>query len=211
MRDEEKVTSGQGATDGRRPLGVRVARAGLGALGGWRYVGEVPAVPKAVCLAVPHTDNLDGLLMVLLAQSVGMSISWMVKDAWTKPPVGWLVRGFGGVPVDRRKANGMVGQMVAQFERQERLYLVIPPEGTRTRAEHWRSGFYRIALGAKVPVVPGFLDYRTKVGGFGEPIEMTGDVRHDMDRLRAFYGVDAAAMARHPEKFGPIRLAEESR
>ncbi len=100
--------------------------------------------------------------------------------------------------------------MIEEFRRREDLYLVIPPEGTRSRADYWKSGFYHIALGAKVPILPAFLDYRNKVAGFGQPIDLVGDVRTDMDRIRSFYG-DAAVMARHPERFGPIRLREEGR
>ncbi len=192
---------------------ARLARRALGALGGWRYAGEVPTVRRAVCLAFPHTDNLDGLLLVLLAQSVGLSISWMVKDSWGRGPAGALVRGVGGVPIDRSKPNGMVGQMIEAFARAEAndepLYLVIPPEGTRARTDHWKSGFYRIARGANVPVCPGFLDYRTKTGGIGPPLMMTGDVRADMNRLREHYGPEAATMAKRPDKVGPIRLREE--
>lgn len=177
-------------------------------MGGWRFTSEVPAVPKSVMLAVPHTSNLDGMLLVLLAQSVQMEMAWMVKDVWGKPPHGYLVRGVGGVPIDRSKANGMVGQMIEEFERRDRFHLVIPPEGTRSLTEHWKSGFYRIAVGADVPVIPGFLDYSTKTGGFGPPIKMTGDRKTDMDELRAFYK-DAKSMAKFPEKFGPMRLRDE--
>jgi 1-acyl-sn-glycerol-3-phosphate acyltransferase len=193
---------------GRNSISALAARAGLRALGGWRFVGEVPEPRRAVCLALPHTDNMDGLLLVLLAQSVGMRISWMVKDTWGKPPLGVVIRGVGGVPIDRSKPHGMVGQMIEELGEREEFYLVIPPEGTRSRTEYWKSGFYRIALGAKVPIVPGFLDYGKKVGGFGPPIEVTGDVRADMDAIRAFYE-KTKPRPRHPEKFGPIRLKEE--
>lgn len=187
-----------------------MCRAALWALGGWRFVGEPPQPRRAVCLAVPHTDNLDGVLLVLLAGSAGMPITWMIKQEWTRAPViGWLVRRAGGLGVDRSQRTGLVEAMVDELSRRDELHLVIPPEGTRSRAEYWKSGFYRIALGAGVPVVPGFLDYARKVGGFGEPIALTGDAEADMDRIREFYGDDAAAMARHPERFGPIRLREE--
>lgn len=189
-------------------LSARLARASLRAMGGWRFEGGHPIPRKAVCLAVPHTDNLDGVLLVALAQSIGMSISWMVKDVWGKPPHGYLVKGVGGVPVDRSKANGLVGQMVAEFERRDDFYLVIPPEGTRSRVEYWKSGFYHIAMKANVPVLPGYLDYSRKVGGFYEPVTLTGNVRADMDVLRETYA-DAVGMAKSPEKFGPIRLREE--
>lgn len=191
----------------RTTPGARFASAALRALGGWRYEGGVPE-PPAVGLALPHTDNMDGLLLVLLAQSVSLPVSWMIKDDWSKPPLGPLIRRVGGVFVDRSQARGMVGQMIDEFSRRDELLLLIPPEGTRSYAEHWRSGFYRIALGAKVPVVPGFLCYRKKVGGFGPPITLTGDVRRDMDAIRAFYA-EKDPQPRHPEKFGPMRLKEE--
>lgn len=153
---------------------------------------------------------MDGLLLVLIAGSIGMKISWMVKDDWTKAPVvGNLVKKVGGVGIDRTQSRGMVGSMIEAFERSESLYLVIPPEGTRSYADHWKSGFYRIARGANVPILPGFLDYSRKRGGFGEAIELTGDVAADMDRMRAFYA-DAKTMAKHPEKFGPMKLKDES-
>jgi 1-acyl-sn-glycerol-3-phosphate acyltransferase len=123
--------------------------------------------------------------------------------------MGPLIRAVGGVPIDRTQAHGMVGQMIEELGRREDFYLVIPPEGTRSRTEYWKSGFYRIALGAKVPIIPGFLDYREKVGGFGPPIEVTGDVRADMDAIRAFYE-KMKPQPRHPDQFGPIRLREET-
>ena len=191
-----------------KTLTSKVARAGLRALRGWKFEGEVPATKRAVLLACPHTSNMDGLLLVLLNRSVGMRAHWMVKNDWTKGPMGWVTDAVGAVPIDRSRPTGMVGQMVEQFEKREHFHLFIPPEGTRSRADHWKSGFYLIALGAKVPVIPGYLDYSRKRGGFGAPIELTGDKRADMDRIRAFYK-DGASMARFPEKFGPIRLRDE--
>ncbi len=184
------------------------ARGWLKVLGGWRYEGPLPSVPKAVGLGVPHTSNMDGLLLVLLAQSVGLSSSWMIKSEWGRPPIGPLVRAFGGIPIDRSQRNGMVEQMVGEFAKRDRFLLLIPPEGTRSRADAWRSGFYRIALGAKVPVLPGYLDYRRKVGGFYPPVHLSGDVRADMDRLREVYG-DVGKIARFPDQVGPVRLRDE--
>ena len=175
---------------------------------GWRFVDPAPTVPKWVGLATPHTSNMDGLLMVLMAQKAGLEISWMVKDALDRPLLGPLVRRFGGVFIDRSGPHGVVDQMVQEFERRDRFILLVPPEGTRGHRDYWKSGFYHIALGAKVPVVPGFLDYEGKRGGFGPPIEMTGDVHADMDAIRAFYAADRY-VARYPDKHGPIRLREE--
>jgi 1-acyl-sn-glycerol-3-phosphate acyltransferase len=112
------------------------------------------------------------------------------------------------VAIDRDRAGDVVGQMIEELQRRDEMVLVIPPEGTRGRAPYWKSGFYRIAVGADVPVVPGYLDFGRKRGGFGPPIRMTGDVRVDMDRIRAFYE-EIAPTGYAPDDFGPIRLREE--
>ncbi len=175
---------------------------------GWRFEGPVPPEKKYVALAVPHTSNWDGLLLLLLAESIGLRMRWMVKQSVLKGPMGPVLRELGAVPIDRSRAHNMVDQMIERFQRSDDFVLFIPPEGTRGRADHWKSGFYHIALGAKVPVAPGYLDYGRKRAGIGAPIAMTGDVRADMDRLRAFYDekdpkpLDAAS-------YGPIRLREE--
>jgi 1-acyl-sn-glycerol-3-phosphate acyltransferase len=184
-----------------------IAGRALAALG-WEYVGERPRPRKFVGLAAPHTSNMDGLLMVLMAQKVGLEMSWMVKDAVNKPVLGQVVRQVGGVFIDRSAAHGVVDQMIAEFDRRDDFCLMIPPEGTRRHTDYWKSGFYHIALGAKVPIVPGFLDYALKRGGFGEPIELTGNVHTDMDAIRDFYETGNFG-PRYPEKFGPIRLREE--
>lgn len=175
---------------------------------GWefQYSGSLPR--KFVGLAAPHTSNLDGVLMVMMAESIGLKMSWMVKDAVDQPGLGKVARTFGAVFIDRSAHHGVVDQMIHEFERRDEFCLMIPPEGTRSRREYWKSGFYHIALGAKVPIVPGFLDYALKRGGFGEPIELTGDVPRDMDVIRDFYETGNFG-PRHPEKFGPIRLREE--
>ncbi|MBI2388670.1 MAG: 1-acyl-sn-glycerol-3-phosphate acyltransferase [Deltaproteobacteria bacterium] len=115
-------------------------------LAGWEFEGPVPAEKKYVLLAVPHTSNWDGLLLVLLTRNIGLKVQWMVKNEWTKGPLGPLVRGTGGVGIDRSRNTNMVDQMIEQFRKRDDLVLAIPPEGTRSRAEHWKSGFYRIAL-----------------------------------------------------------------
>jgi 1-acyl-sn-glycerol-3-phosphate acyltransferase len=192
-----------------KTFGSRAARAVLWLLRGWKIETTNVAAKRSVMIAVPHTTNLDGLLLVLLTRSVGMNANWMVKDVWLKPPFGWLIRRVGAIPVNRSKATGMVGQMVERFDRNEPFQLLVPPEGTRSLTEEWKSGFYRIAVDAGVPITPTYLDYRRRRGGFLEPIIMTGDVDRDMAAIREVYP-EAKQMAKHPEKFGPIRLGAES-
>jgi len=177
-------------------------------LAGWRFESDQPPEKKYVCLAVPHTSNWDGLLLVTLLHSIGLDMQWMIKDAWVKGPLGPVMRGLGAVAINRDKATNVVDQMIEQFRKHDSFVLGIPPEGTRGRADHWKSGFYHIARGANVPVVPGYLDFKRKRAGLGPAIPMTGDVHADMDKLRAFYQ-EKAPTAYEPAHFGPIRLREE--
>ena len=195
----------------KRSSGVSKSAISGGALraAGWRFEGPAPTAKKYVGLAVPHTSNWDGLLLLMLARSIGLRMRWMVKESALKGPLGAPLRALGAVPIDRSRATNMVEQMVEQFRTNDEFVLFIPPEGTRGRAEHWKSGFYHIALGAGVPVAPGYLDYGRKRAGIGEPVAMTGDVRVDMDKIRAFYREkDPQPFDR--AKYGPIRLREES-
>jgi 1-acyl-sn-glycerol-3-phosphate acyltransferase len=175
---------------------------------GWRFEGPIPSTRKYVALAVPHTSNWDAVLLLALAQSIGLKMRWMIKDSALKGAQGALLRSLGAVPIDRSRKTNMVDQMVEQFHTNDDFVLFIPPEGTRGRAEHWKSGFYHIARGADVPVAPCYLDYGRKRAGIGEPIAMTGNVRADMDAIRAFYA-DKDPKPFDAKKYGPIRLREE--
>lgn len=177
-------------------------------LAGWALEGDVPSEKKYVCLAFPHTSNWDGVLLVAVAQSVGLELSWMIKREWVRGPVGAVLRRLGAVAIDRSGAHHVVTEMIERFKTHDRIVLAIPPEGTRRRVAYWRSGFYHIAMGAGVPVVPAYLDYRRKRAGLGPAIRLTGDARADMDAIRAFYA-RIGAEARIPENVSPIRLRDE--
>jgi 1-acyl-sn-glycerol-3-phosphate acyltransferase len=178
------------------------------ALAGWQFEGEKPPEKKYVALAWPHTSNWDGLLLIALTQSIGLSMSCMIKNDWVKGPMGIALKKLGAVAIDRKGAHNVVQEMIDAFAHDDELVLVIPPEGTRRRTETWKSGFYHIARGANVPVVPGYLDYGRKRAGLGPAIHLTGDVKADMDKIRAFYaGVHARGLV--PEHVGPIKLRDE--
>lgn len=145
--------------------------------------------------------------MLAAAWSIELKPAWIGKHTLFGPWTGWLFRFLGGIPVDRRSRNDAVEQIVRQFEARSQLHLVIAPEGTRRRAEHWRSGFYWMAHKAGVQIAPGFLDYQRKVAGVGSAFETTGDPVADMDQVRGFY---QGLSARHPAAFGPILLREET-
>ncbi len=193
-------------SDARPRLAQRLARRAL-RLVGWSPLGERPLEEKFVLIAAPHTSNWDLPLMLLLAIHFDLSISWVGKHTLFRRPFGGLMRWLGGIAVDRRAHHDLVAHLSEVFANAERLVIAVPAEGTRGRTEHWKSGFYWIARGAGVPIVLGTLDYATKRGGFGPTLRPTGNVAADMDLIRAFY---ADKVGLHPEKFGPVRLADES-
>jgi len=153
---------------------------------GWKVVGSVPG-PRAVLIAHPHTSNWDLPHMIAVAATMGTFCSWLGKDTLFRPPFGFLLRWLGGIPVDRRAPRGQVGEAIARIGEAERILLVVPPSGTRSRRDSWKSGFYWIAQGAQVPIACGFLDYGRKTAGMGLSLVPTGDLKADMDEIRAFY------------------------
>ncbi len=174
----------------RVPLAVRVfrpvARAWLWA-GGWRIEGALPDIAKYVVVAAPHTTNWD-LPHALSAGLVwGRRVHWMGKHTLFRWPFGGVMRWLGGVAIDRTKANNAVEQMVAWFSRQDRLVLVIPPSGTRSASVKWKTGFYHIAVGARVPIVLCFIDYRRRVIGVAKIFDPSGDFDTDMAAIQAVY------------------------
>ncbi len=183
-----------------------LARLGLW-LSGWRVAGTPPEVRRFVVLAVPHTSNWDGVIAMLGIWWFGVPFRWLGKDSLFKGPAGPLIRWCGGIPIDRSDATGLVDTLAARFAGTDTLMLGMAPEGTRGLAEHWKSGFYRIARSAQVPILLAFIDYDTRQVGLGPTLSPTGDVAADMDRIRAFY---AEVSARRPENFGPIRLRDET-
>ena len=175
-------------------------------ISGWKIGDHPPTMKKYVLIAAPHTTNWDLVHMQSIGYSLGMKVSWMGKHTLFRPPFGPIMRALGGVPVVRHERRNMVDQMADMFAERGEFILAIPPEGTRGKAEYWRSGFYHIARAANVPIVPGYLDYPNKTGGFGPPLMPTGNVKADMDVLRAFY---APFRGKYHDNFGPIRLKEE--
>ncbi len=182
----------------------RIAKAWL-RLTGWKLVGEPPSIPKFIVIS-QHTSNWDGWYLLLFALAFDIHPSWVGKHTLFRGPLGPLARWLGGIPVDRTAHHDLVTQLADAFRSRDELILVMAPEGTRHRTEYWKSGFYHVARSANVPIVLAHLDYQRREGGFGEVIHPTGDLKADMDRIRAFY---AGATPRKPEQAGPIRLKEE--
>ncbi len=177
-------------------------------LTGWEAAGEIPKEPKYVLIAAPHTSNKDFPIMMALAFHFGTRIHWIGKETLFPGIAKPVARYLGGIPVDRSKPGGMVGETIRTYDEADRLVIVVPPEGTRGLAKGWKSGFYHIATGAKIPICCGFLDYKTKRGGFGPMIYLTGNIDADMDTIRDFY---KDITGRYPELTAPMQIGTKGK
>jgi 1-acyl-sn-glycerol-3-phosphate acyltransferase len=154
---------------------------------GWKREGSIEGTERCVVIAAPHTSNWDFFYTLLIAFAFRKKMYWMGKDKLFKKQFGSVVRWMGGIPVDRTKTSNLEEKTIQCFHDNKVFSIVIAPEGTRGRVVHWKTGFYRIAEGAGVPVLPAYLDYKTKRGGFGQLIFPTGDIEADMRKIRDFY------------------------
>ncbi len=168
------------------PLLKLLSQLGL-KLAGWKTEGEPPTEKNFVLVAAPHESNIDLALLLAIAFALDFKLYWMGKNSLFKGPLGPIMKWLAGVPVDRSKTNNLVDQMVDNFQTIDDLVLTIPPEGTRSEVKRWKTGFYYIALGAKVPIALGFLDYQRKTGGFGPICYPCGDIDKDLKKIQGFY------------------------
>lgn len=154
---------------------------------GWKPVGKAPDEDKYVLIGAPHTSNWDFVLFVLYAFTIRLDIHWMGKDALFPRPFRRFMIWLGGIPIDRSQANSVVSQMVEYFASVEQLTVLITPEGTRSKVDRWKMGFYHIALQAQVPIYIGYIDAKTKTLGISHRFQPTGDAEADMQLIQAFY------------------------
>lgn len=182
--------------------GQRLARWLLG-LRGWQVDAVLPPVDSYVIIAAPHTSNWDFPIGILAKWALGLQFNWLGKHTLFRPPHGWLFRALGGIPVYRHRRENLSEQMAVYFRRHPGTILALTPEGTRSRTDFWKSGFYHIARQANVPVALGHLDYGRKRVGIGGYLELTGDRSQDMQKIADYY---AGIVGKYPAKQGPVRL-----
>jgi 1-acyl-sn-glycerol-3-phosphate acyltransferase len=158
-------------------------------LNGWKVEGQLPPeAAKSVFIAAPHTSNWDLPYTLMVAFVLRLNIYWMGKASIFRWPFGPVMRWLGGIAVNREQSSNLVTHSAqALIEAQGPLQLVVPPEGTRGKTRHWKTGFYYIALQARVPIILAFMDYHRKVGGLGPVFKPSGDVDADMARIKQFY------------------------
>ena len=172
----------------------------------WKTVGQVPR--KGILVGAPQTSNWDWVLTMLLAWDNDVQIRLLVKDAFFKGPLAPIMRASGAVELDRSNPGATIRALIADAATDETFLLGIAAEGTRSKGDYWKSGFYRISQQTGLPVTLAFLDAPTRTVGWGPTFQPTGDVSADMDRIRAFY---ADKRGIKPEGATVPRLREEDR
>lgn len=172
---------------------------------GWKAVSEHKKYPKCILIGAPHTSNWDFPLTLLAIWALGLKFSWVAKQSLFVGPLGFLLKKIGGIPVDRKVRTGFLQSMVKSFEENEELILAIAPEGTRSKTDHWKAGFYNIAVKAGVEICLGFIDYPSKTIGLGPLLRPDGGVEKDFLTLREFY---KDKTGRFPEKQSSITLRD---
>ncbi len=164
---------------------------------GWKAHGVVPHPRKFVLIAAPHTSNWDFVYFIGLTEELGIMPHFMAKNTLFRWPFRNFLFDMGGVSVDRSSPQNYVQQMAHEFATRDEFMLTIAPEGSRSNSEKWKTGFYQIALAAKVPFVIGMMDYSTKTGGLGPAMMPTGDYEADMAEVTKLY---RHVIPKHPER-----------
>jgi 1-acyl-sn-glycerol-3-phosphate acyltransferase len=155
---------------------------------GWRLSGELPQVKKILAIAAPHSSNMDAVIGFAAVLAMGLDVSWMGKDALFRGPFNRIARWGGGIPVNRSgSAKGQVQSAIAEFQRRDSFWCALAPEGTRKPVSRWKTGFYRIAEGAQVPLMLCHFDYRHKSVGLDAVFMPTGDMAADLAYLQRHY------------------------
>lgn len=173
----------------------------------WKVIQRGHEIPTpCVVVAAPHTSNWDFFPLLATAHLNDVHMAWLGKKQMFKGPLGPLFRSLGGIAVDRDTPSGLVGELVSLLQAETDLVVVVPVEGTRKATEYWKSGFYRIASEAGVPIQLAYVDGTTRSSGFGPSLNPSGDVSADMDVIRAFYH-DKTGL--RPSGFSTPRLREE--
>jgi 1-acyl-sn-glycerol-3-phosphate acyltransferase len=167
-------------------------------LTGWRIEGNLPDLRKFLIIVAPHTSNWDFLYGFFAYLTLRLDATWLGKHTILRWPLGPIARRFGGAPIDRSQAANVVQAHIGEFAKRDHMALVITPEGTRKKVPEWKRGFYFIAMGASLPIVPVALDFSKKRILIGDVFVPTGDYAADLPRIKGFY---SSEMARNPAQF----------
>ncbi len=175
-------------------------------LTGWKLVGGAPkeVFEQCVMICAPHTSNWDFPTTVAIMNSLNVKAKYAIKKEWMRFPFNIVLGSMGCIPINRKPAQpgeekqSTVGAIANLFKEHDKLCLMIAAEGTRSLRTEWKTGFYYIALQAKVPICLGYLDYPTKTGGINKVVYPTGDIEADMKEIMEFF---QDKTGKNPEQF----------
>ena len=185
----------------RRRSALRVLR-----LFGWRLRFRPLPGPRGIVVVYPHTSNWDFPIGLFGKWALDLPFRWLAKDSLFRGPLGKFMRYLGGEPVDRSTTSGTTLRQAERMLAADWYWLAITPEATRSYRPNWRSGFYHLALAAKVPLVLVYIDYPSKVLGVVDHLYLTGDREADMAAIAAVYAGHQGLL---PENAAPIVLSEK--
>lgn len=173
---------------------------------GWQVRFRGLPADQGVIVVYPHTSNWDFVVGVLAKWAIGIPLCFWGKDSLFRVPLlGPWLRWLGGIPVDRQSPRGIVGEMAQNLKRAREdgrhLWLALAPEGTRRYVPQWRSGFYRVALEAGVPLCLAYIDYRERVVGAEHFLQLSGDATNDKAAVQRYLG---HRRGRRAAQAGPI-------
>jgi len=158
---------------------------------GWKVVGNTnfskDTIKKAVLISAPHTHNFDFIIGILLRKVVNVKTNYLGKKELFTWPFGYYFRAVGGVPVDRINKENKVDTIAKLFEGKEEFRLTLAPEGTRSKVEKWRTGFYYIAKKANVPIIMFTLDFENKQNKVSRPFYPTDNIEEDFKYMKSFF------------------------
>jgi len=165
---------------------------------GWKLIGTVPAeVKQCVLMVMPHTSNFDFFLGLFSRGIIGLEMNFVGKKELFMFPFGYYFRSIGGAPLDRSGGKNLVDAIVDVFRSREVFRMAIAPEGTRNKVTELRSGFYYIAVKAKVPIIPVAFDYGKKEVRIGKPFTVSGTYETDLPIILEHF---KGAQGKFPEK-----------
>lgn len=170
---------------------------------GWKIIGNFPNLPKYLVIGAPHTSNWDFVYTLLLKGAMRINLKWVGKDSIFRWPFGRMMRWMGGIPVNRKFSNRFVDQVVALFNQNDEMIIAISPEGTRSKSNYWRSGFYYMAVGANVPIVMVAIDYSKKILEISSTFFPSGELEADFPFIQSFFD---GRVGKYPDEQGLISL-----
>jgi 1-acyl-sn-glycerol-3-phosphate acyltransferase len=165
----------------------------------WQIRGKVLNAPKFVMVLAPHTSIWDFYVGLAGKLAVGLHSSWLVSAAYTWWPLGFFLRRLGGIPIYQNGSHNLVSQLVQSFNENDRMMVTLFPEGTRKKAEKWKTGFWYIASQAGIPIQLVSFDYEKRITQCGPVIEPSNNIEADMKKIQEYY---KGVQAKHPDKFG---------